>query len=447
MPLAKKRRNLLECGQCSDLTLKGTVDPNDGIFYCFICWEAFGGIPEDAQWINCILCKKSQVPEMYSKTQQKKKKPICKNCIPRRRQDARTKQAQLQAKIGKVNKRLNEETFMFFRRSGSYILKPKQVLTHRLMKNFENAVMKKRRDEKICFDALIGVNNVQQASLDYRSKDKLWEVTSEEPKRSEVSDGDGHNKSVKNYFTFPPEEHSGEFICDYALTDPMHIYSLNNVVNNLKITFIFQPSAMYDVRNKYTFEKMRLLLVTIFEIKGKFFQKIWWPVQVYLEDYIGCSEMTSNIITAFTGEVLMECSFSSPNLGALFTPWDTWEVDVALMGNYKKTKKMVDTVGRSTVTSEEVEPNITPDVKEESQSDVKETSSKENIEAETKDSANCAHIVEKKVSSDVKLPAEETDLTVCTHNNEETSSDVNAQANEKEASVEEDSFEFVEAAV
>jgi len=434
MPLAKRRRNLLECGQCSDLTLEGTVDPNDGIFYCFVCWEAFGGIPEEAQWINCILCKKSKVPEMYSKTQRKKKKPICMDCIPRRMKDSHKKQKQLQAKIAVVNRSLNEHTFIFCERKGYY--RPYLVTAS----SFKKLV---RNGEVIHFDALLGVNNVQKASLDYRREDKLFEVAYVDPKRMEVS-------SISNfYFKFPLDRSKDTgIICNYALTDPMQIYSLNNVVNNLTITFIFQPSAMYDVRNKYTFKKMRSLLVKIFEIKGKFLEKIHWPVQIDLEDYIGCSEMTSNIIVAFSGEVLMECTFSNPNLGRLFTPWDTWEVDMALMGNYKKTKNMVEpnTVGMSTVGSEEVEAYITPDLKEESQSDVKETSPTMKTESETKDLADCAHVVEKDVHLDAKTPAEEIDSTVGTRKNEEAL-DVNSQAKEKEASVEEDSFELVEAAV
>jgi len=431
MPLAKRRRNLLECGQCSDLTLQGTVDPNDGIFYCFICWEDFGGIPEDAHFIKCILCKKSQVPEMYSITQREKKKPICKDCIPRRKQDARKKQAQLQAKIGQVNRRLNEHTFIFCERKG---YERPYLLT---LISFRTLV---KKGEAMHFDALLGVNNVQKASLGYRVEDKLFEVAYVDPKRMESASGDRQKETVRNFFKFPLSRKK-DIIYNYALTDPMQIYSLNNVVNNLTITFILQPSAMYDVRNKYTFKKMRSLLVKIFEIKGNLLTKIHWPVQIDLEDNIGCSEMTSNIIVAFTGEVLMECTFSNPNLGNLFTPWDTWEVDVALMGNYKKTKNMVEpnTVGMSTVTSEEVETYITPDLKEESQFDVKETSPTKKIESETKDMADCAHVVEKDVHSDAKMPAEEIVST--------GGSDVNSQAKEKQASVEEDSFELVEAGV
>merc|ERR1719244_403241 len=100
----------------------------------------------------------------------------------------------------------------------------------------------------------------------------------------ESASGDKQKETVRNFFKFPLSRKK-DIICNYAFTDPMQIYSLNNVVNNLTITFIFQPSAMFDVRNKYTFEKMRVLLVKIFDIKGKDFQKIWWPVQVYLEDY------------------------------------------------------------------------------------------------------------------------------------------------------------------
>jgi len=348
--MPNKRRNLLVCGQCSDLTTQGTVDPEDGIFYCFTCWEDFGGVPADAKWTNCVLCKKAKPEELFSKTQRKKRKPICLECTPRRVADAAKKQQQLHVHVDKVNALLKGGDFMFEKLGADrWTLLRTQDFLRRA--NKRTHIYTDGRQFMLRFEALVGVNNMQDAGL-YIRQDDLWEVTVGE--------------KVTNFVSWPPDKkEGGSHMADFALTDKMLVYSLNNVVNMLAITFIFSPSLMYDVRQKYTLGKMRVLLSKKFDFSQKLLQDIQWPVQIYLEQFIDCSEAVSNEILQFTGEVLVQCTFKTAALGTLFTPWDTWEADLGIMGDYKKTTPLREHEAVATTTGEEVELTSGETVKEE----------------------------------------------------------------------------------
>lgn len=322
------RRPLPECGQCSNLTIEGTVDPSDGVFYCFVCWEEFGSLPEDAHWLSCILCKKSKPDQLFSKTQQKKKKPICLDCIPRRIADAADKKAKLGQHVSEVNQRLsgNSRPCMFVKSDKDC---PNWQL-YDLSRFLKNLV-------PFFFEGLVGVNNVEWCNLDRRKDEDLWEVTII-----------GEEKIIKNFWKWPCDE--DQLIARFAIPESMTVYSLRGVMDNLSITFILAPSTMYDVREKYTLEKIRIYFRHLFGFNEKFLSELWWPVQIYLERFLDCSESLSNDIVSFTGEVLMQCTFTSAELGGLFKPWDTWEADLSVMGDYKKRVKLVEAVVMSAET-------------------------------------------------------------------------------------------------
>jgi len=320
-----KRRNLLVCGQCSDLTNAGTVDANDGIFYCFICWEDFGGVPEDAKWINCILCKTAKPKELFSLTQQKKKKPICKECMPRRVADSWAKQKALHTQIRTVND-------MLVGGAGLMFTKTHNVIYSRRAFQWDSS-------EKP-LEILVGVNNIQDG--------KIWREKIARKSQWVISVGDKQWRSKKDSSFSGLEE-----LLSYSFIDTIQVYSLKNVINKLSITFIFSPSTMYDVRLKYTFRKMQLFLSNVFDFPQKNLESIRWPAHIYLEEFLDCSEAVSNIILQFSGEVLLECTFRTAKLGKLFQAWDTWEADLGVMGDYSKIARVADVA--TVVTTTEME--------------------------------------------------------------------------------------------
>lgn len=343
-----RRKKLLECGQCSNLTIEGTVDPSDGVFYCFVCWEEFGSLPEDAHWLSCILCKKSKPDQLFSKTQQKKKKPICLECTPRRVADALDKKMKLGRHVSEVNQRLSGNSCMFVKPDKDY---PRWRL-YDISRFLKNKV-------PFFFEGLVGVNNVKDCILDRRKDEDLWEVTI------------GEEKTIRNFWKWPGDE--DQLIAKFAIPESMTVYSLRGVLDNLSITFILAPSTMYDVREKYTLEKVRLYFGNRFGFNEKLLSKLWWPVQIYLERFLDCSEALSNDIVSFTGEVLMQCTFTSAELGGLFKPWDTWEADLSVMGDYKKRVSLAEAVVMSAetraATDEKDEISVSPDVNEDSTND------------------------------------------------------------------------------
>jgi len=308
-----KRRNLLVCGQCSDLTNAGTVDANDGIFYCFICWEDFGGVPEDAKWINCILCKTAKPKELFSLTQQKKKKPICKECMPRRVADSWAKQKALHTQIRTVNDMLVGGGGLMFTKTHNGIIS-RQVF------QWDSCFSEKP------LEILVGINNIQDGKI-WRERKSQWVIS--------VGDKQWCSKKDSSF--------SGlEELLSFSFIDTIQVYSLQNVINKLSITFIFSPSTMYDVRLKYTFRKTQLFLSKVFDFPQKNLESIRWPAHIYLEEFLDCSEAVSNIILQFSGEVLLECTFRTAKLGKLFQAWDTWEADLGVMGDYSKIALVAD---------------------------------------------------------------------------------------------------------
>jgi len=323
-----KRRNLLVCGQCSDLTNAGTVDANDGIFYCFICWEDFGGVPEDAKWINCILCKTAKPKELFSLTQQKKKKPICKECVPRRMADCWVKQKAMHTQIRTVNAMLMDGGGLVFTKTQSGIISRRDFLWDFSEKPLE---------------ILVGINNIQDGKIWHEKINKRksqWVISvgdKQSCKKVSIPAGDKQWRSKKISSLSGLEE-----FLSFAFIDTIQIYSLQNVINKLSITFIFSPSTMYDVRLKYTFRKTQLFLSKVFDFPQKNLESIRWPAHIYLEEFLDCSEAVSNIILQFSGEVLLECTFRTAKLGKLFQAWDTWEADLGVMGDYSKIALVAD---------------------------------------------------------------------------------------------------------
>jgi len=312
------------CGQCSDLTNDGAVDPEDDTFYCFLCWQEYGGVPESVQRTICILCGEAKPKHAFSKTQRKRKKPICQDCIPLRKKDSRAKVVALQKFV--VHSFSKKVLFAHFGDDWTCYFGENNGESHPRLRN----VRRKAHAEYIV-DYLIGVNNVVPGRLTY-DKDLKWQVSytkSGPPKK--ITDGSGYVNFDDPYNLTPIPDYA-----KFAISDSMRIYSLKSVVDNLTIAFIFQPNKMYDVREKYPFKKVAAFLSQVFNFPRRNLLSTDWPGHRMIEDATGCSEALSNDIVTFTGEVFLVCTFSTPFLGNLFQPWETWRADLKENGNYFK---------------------------------------------------------------------------------------------------------------